>query len=165
MNERPSLEYMGHTIYFAENRDVWECDALDLSHVSLSKLKQAIAKCEADNRRLSDGGRPALLLVSYKLPEEVIVVLLDAEKEKAWIVRPEGVKTARYSDRKREKVDIANLVPRTPEADAAVQASREGSAAVAAARAEYDRLVAAIPRHTRDSLMSLRESAPPDPHA
>jgi hypothetical protein len=157
-------EHNGYTITWSENADKWSCSELGLEHASLTKLKTAINKVDADNRRLADGGVSVILLGNndWDRPEPVSVVLLDGDKEKAWIVRTKEGGNLSYHKKDRQLVEINRLVlAGDPAVEAGMTKWREASAAAKAAEAAKKAAYAAIPRLSRALLTKLPEQAPP----
>ena len=166
---RVAYTHNDYQIDWSDNEDCWTVSELNLSNKSLAKLKTAINKHDADQRRLSNGGVPA-----YRMPhnsyesraESVVVVLLDGDRESAWCI-PADVESSRrmrgYSAKSREKVELRLLAAKTPAVEAALADWRAAVDAHEETRKRKEAALGAVPRLTREALMGLREGVPPDP--
>lgn len=142
-------EHLGYAIRYAENEDVWRCEALSLDAKTLSALKSKMGKTLADARRIDPV--PVLIVTSYGGAKfsEANAILPDADGLKVWCMVQNGSewrKGERRPSIKRELHKYSDLIADTPEARAALASLderwAEHRAAGEALKAERD----AIPR-------------------
>lgn len=118
-------EHLGYAIRYAENEDVWRCEALSLDGKTLSALKSKMGKTLADARRVDP--IPVLIVertygAKYRT---AMMVLPDDAGKKAWCMIDNGTEWWRGQQRpavKRELIAYEAMVPDTPENRAALDA-------------------------------------------
>ena len=118
-------EHLGYAIRYAENEDVWRCEALSLDAKTLSALKSKMGKTLADARRVE----PVPVLIaerSYGATYRTgMMVLPDAGGKKAWCMIDDGTEWWQGAKRpaiKRELIAYDAMIPDTADNRAALDA-------------------------------------------
>jgi hypothetical protein len=141
----PELEHRGYVIRYSENDDVWRCYDINYQNVSVGKVKAKIDAVEREHRKMA---RPVIQISHGGEAHDCVLVSLDESKDRCWITK--DVKGAV----KREKTSISQLADPTPEVRAMVADMQEKHAAYMAAMRAHSASRDAIPRLTRELLIT-----------
>lgn len=156
--------YLDHVIVYAENEDIWRCWDFDVEGKTLSAVKEKMRKLDAEARKIPD--LEAFELDNWNRVTPVVINLLDAERDSAWVLKRE--KNWRHGgDGKevtsRRKVSLERLYLQTPETDAILD---ELKAAVAAEQKAH-KLVEAVRKKlkpvTREALVGVENAERREP--
>ncbi len=140
--QRLQMEYRGYVVHFAENQEVWRCQALDVEGEKIGTVKAKIDKIIAQSRKLANPV-PMIYLDYHEQAASVQVVALaqpkrdrsgeEKEPDQAWCMRdgteryysPATGKHEHRETRERKKLPLSMLYLDTPETRVAIAAIAE----------------------------------------
>lgn len=145
------IEYRGYAIHFAENQEVWRCQALDVDGERLATVKAKIDRVIAASRKLDNPVPVIYVDYSYRAkPVEVISLAqppkdrsgnAQAEPTAAWCMVPER---ERYFDREKGEYAYRDTKARQKiKLDSLYIDTTENRAALAEAQRLQDKITAA----------------------
>lgn len=151
MSDRPEVEYRSYVLHYAENEDVWRSYTLDLQADRLPTLKAKIDKLIATRRKLTEG-LPALNLgnawsMDKAMPCTIVAKADDGQYVWVTTAHKEMWRGATRVVSRRQKLNLASLVPDTPQGRAMVaefQRQGEEIRALQKARDEYRKSIPTI---------------------
>lgn len=172
MSDPIKTEYRGHAIFYGENSDEWHCNDVGRSGASsssLAKVKQAIDKMYLDLRKkaatpcfeigiYNRGQRTESVCIEYIEPVwegggwNTAVPRHVANHKVAVVAKRDG-----STKPSRRETKLSELMPDTPEAEAAWQEFKRLCAIAEAANKAANAAFDAIPRLTVDDIAALVE--------
>lgn len=143
MSNRIVAPHRDHLCAYDEDRDLWECEALDLKAKTLKALRTKIDQIDRADRNL--GEIPVWILSYSGAQRPGHAVLLTEDSRSAFCV-VEG---------RRVKESLTYLALRSPENDAAVERLRAACKAETQAVIDRRNADAAVPRASAAELMQI----------